>query len=253
MAIAIHPAERILASLELVDLRQKTSTDDTRDICANANNRHGPVAAVCVMPERVTTAALALHASSVRVSTVVNFPMGDQSASSVIDMTKAAIRDGAQEIDIVIPWKALIEGHPENVPARVARAKAAAGSAPVKAIIESGMLNEDDLIRAATLGAIDGGASFVAMASGTLPGLPSARDAGLILSAIRDSGASVGFKASGLAMTYDDACDYLALADDVMGPTWATPETFRIAMTDIPDGLLATLQRHAAQKSESEG
>ena len=67
-----------------------------------------------------------------------------------------------------------------------------------------------------------------------------------MLQAIRESGAPVGFKPAGGVKTTEDAAHYLELCDEIMGPDWATPKTFRIGASGVLDALLATLQGEAA-------
>jgi len=244
-------AHRALACLDLTDLNSDCCLGDIRDLCNRAATRHGSVAAICIWPKFVKDAARILTGTGIHVATVVNFPEGDHPAGDVQDLTRSAIDDGADEIDMVIPWRALMEGHPENVPARVARVKAAAGAAPVKAIIESGMLADPELIRTATLAAIDGGAAFVKTSTGKVAVNATPNAARTILEAIKESGDPVGFKAAGGVKTTADAGDYLAIADEVMGPDWATPERFRFGASGVLDALLATLDGKDAPEAGS--
>ena len=162
-------AQRALAALDLTDLSDDCTDDAIEDLANRARTPHGPVAALCIWPQFIGLARRALGNSSVKIATVVNFPSGTENASDVIAATEAAIEAGADEIDLVVPWPALLEGHPENIPARVSRIKRAADGRPVKAIIESGMLSKPDLIREAALGSINGGADFVKTSTGKVP------------------------------------------------------------------------------------
>jgi deoxyribose-phosphate aldolase len=92
-----------------------------------------------------------------------------------------------------------------------------------------------------TLGALLAGADVVKTSTGkTSPGAtPQAAEA--MLEAIRDAGHG-GFKASGGIRTAAQAAECLALADDVMGAGWATPECFRIGASSLVDDLLARLE-----------
>lgn len=242
-------AARALACLDLTNLNADCCAQHITELCKRAQTRHGPVAAVCLWPEFVGQAAKALRNTSIKVATVVNFPGGDDPASKVIEMTKAAREAGADEIDMVIPWKALLEGHPENVAARVARVKNAADGAPVKAIIETGMLVKPELIEDATQGAIDGGADFVKTSTGKVPVNATPQAARVILSKIKVLGEDVGFKAAGGVKTTEDAAEYLAIADEIMGPDWVSPTRFRFGASGVLDALLATLSDKDAPES----
>ena len=244
-------ATRALACLDLTDLSQDCCAQDINELCKRAVTRHGNVAAVCIWPDFVAQARGALKGSSVKIATVVNFPEGDHPASDVIDLTRKVREDGADEVDMVIPWKALLEGHPENVAARVARVKRAADGALVKAIIETGMLESPELIREATRGAIDGGADFVKTSTGKVPINATPAAARTVLEEIKEIGEDIGFKASGGVKTTEDAAEYLAIADQIMGPDWVSPSTFRFGASGLLDALSATLRAEAAPKTKS--
>lgn len=236
-----NEALRALSCLDLTDLSDDCTSDGVRDLINRAQTPYGNVAAICIWPKFVAEAAKALRNTSIRVATVVNFPTGDEPASQVITMTQKAREDGADEIDMVIPWKALLEGHPENVSARVARVKAASDGAPVKAIIESGMLDKPELIIEATRGAIDGGADFVKTSTGKVRVNATPQAAQTILEVLKRDGGPVGFKVSGGVKTTQQAADYLAIADGIMGPDWVSPETFRFGASSVIDDLLAVI------------
>jgi len=64
-----------------------------------------------------------------------------------------------------------------------------------------------------------------------------------MLETIRDSGRPVGFKVSGGVRTLADARQYMQIAEDIMGPGWVSPATFRIGASGLLDALLAELER----------
>jgi len=244
-------AARALACLDLTDLTADCTSDDIATLCQKALTSHGTTAAVCIWPQFVVQAERLLRGTKINVATVVNFPEGDHSATDVIALTEKAREDGADEIDMVIPWKALMEGHPENVAARVARVKRAADDGPVKAILETGMLVTPELIREATRGAIEGGADFVKTSTGKVPINATPQAARIILEEIKATGEDVGFKAAGGVKSTADAAEYLAIADEIMGEDWATPSRFRFGASSVLDALLATLNGRDAPEPES--
>ncbi|MEO1056710.1 MAG: deoxyribose-phosphate aldolase [Actinomycetota bacterium] len=232
-------AARAIALIDLTDLDDGHSPDGIDDLCARAA-AHG-TAAVCVWPEFVARCAAALASTGVRVATVVNFPSGDESVDAVAELTARALADGADDIDVVLPYRAFIAGDRER-PAGVLDAVRAAVAAPaiVKVILESGELTEPGQVMRAAQFAVDHGADFVKTSTGkTASGAsPDAARAMLeVIAAAAAQGRQVGLKPSGGIRTVDDAATYLGLADKVMGAAWVSPSTFRFGAS----GLLTTL------------
>lgn len=246
MSELTEAATRALACLDLTDLDDGCAAEDVDRLCARAMTPHGPVAAVCLWPRFVPEAGEALPGSGIRIATVVSFPEGDEPTSDVLDMTETAVAAGADEIAMVIPYKGLLEGHPELVPARVARVKQAAGSARVTAILETGVLGDAALVRGATELAIEGGADFIQTSTGKVPVNATPEAARIILEVISEAHHMVGLKPAGGVRSTADAKLYLDLCDEIMGPEWASPAVFRLGgTTDLLDALLATLDEAA--------
>ncbi len=234
-------ARRALTMLDLTNLNDDCDEAAIDALAARACTDHGHVAALCVWPAFVDQAHGLVGHRGVKIATVVNFPRGDDPVSEVTDLTKKAVSDGADEIDMVIPYRSFMEGREEIVLTRIKRVKAAAGGATVKAILETGVLNDPELIRKAADLAIEAGADFIKTSTGKVPVNATLSAARIMLTAIRESGAAVGFKPAGGVKTTEQAGHYLDLADEIMGAGWATPDTFRFGASGVLDDLLATL------------
>jgi deoxyribose-phosphate aldolase len=243
-------AARALACLDLTDLNDDCDKAAIDDLCQRANTPHGPVAAICIWPRFVAYARGRL-ASGIRIATVVNFPSGDEPAAQVIAMTEQAVRDGADEIDMVIPYGELLEGREARVIARVERVKRAAGLARVKAILETGLLGGDEIVRRAAELAIEGGADFIKTSTGKVPVNATPAAARVMLEVISEKNRDCGFKPAGGVRTTEDATLYLSLADEILGEGWATPERFRIGASGVLTALLATLDGEDAPENKA--
>ena len=102
-------------------------------------------ASVCVNPTWVSTASSALKGSSVKVCTVIGFPLGASTSEVKAFETKNAIENGATEIDMVINIGALRDGDDEAVKKDIASVvEAAKGKAIVKVIIETSLLSDKE-------------------------------------------------------------------------------------------------------------
>jgi deoxyribose-phosphate aldolase len=239
-------ARRALRCLDLTDLTE-TCTDQSIDaLCKKALDPRGPVAAVCVWPQFVGRARDGLRGSPVRIATVVNFPAGGEDVSRITDDVREALSDGANEIDLVLPYGAVRRGD-HAVAAEMVEAvrDMIDQDRLLKVILETGELKDPALIGAASRIAIEAGADFIKTSTGKTPVSATPEAAGIMLEAIKASGRPVGLKPSGGIRTVADAGLYLDLADRIMGPGWATPRTFRIGASSVYDALLAAVEGRA--------
>ena len=104
----VELARRAIALLDLTDLTDDASVEGIDRLCERAA-RHG-TAAVCVWPDFVAQSVAALSGTPVLVATVVNFPSGDERPHAVRVLTERALDDGADEIDVVLPYRAWLAG-----------------------------------------------------------------------------------------------------------------------------------------------
>ncbi|MBA3803890.1 MAG: deoxyribose-phosphate aldolase, partial [Acidimicrobiia bacterium] len=104
-------AERVIALIDATNLADDCTDDDVIALCRSASGSDGdggPTAAVCVYPQFVELARRELS-PEVLVATVVNFPAGDDAVDHVLAETEAALAAGADEIDVVLPYRAFLE------------------------------------------------------------------------------------------------------------------------------------------------
>ena len=237
-------AAQAVALMDLTTLNDTDTAQTIEDLIASIQPKLGVPAAVCVYSQFVSDAKLALAERAlkqVKVATVTNFPTGEQPLEQVINETLFAIERGADEIDLVIPYKALIAGDKEKVLTYVKSSKDACGNkAVLKVIIESGELT-DELITKASQLAIDGGADFVKTSTGKVAVNATLAATEIILTAIKASGKNVGFKAAGGVRTVADAAQYLALAESIMGEAYIKPKLFRFGASGLLSDVYATL------------
>lgn len=239
-------AAKVLALLDLTRLEDDTDDGQVRAMCKRAGTRFGHPAAVCVYSRFIAAARDALDQAGllekVEVATVANFPEGGADVKLAVLDTEQAIERGADEVDVVFPWRALLAGDEAVGADVVAECKAICGSHTLKVILESGMLDDPHAIRRASEIAINAGADFLKTSTGKVQVNATPAAARTMLEAIRDSGRPVGFKVSGGVRTLDDARRYMQLAEDIMGPGWVSPQHFRIGASGLLDALLAELE-----------
>jgi len=235
-------ARHALALLDLTSLSDDDTPDAIAALCAEAVTPEGPVAAVCVYPRFVAQAREALAGSPVRVATVANFPAGVPDPGSVRAEVERAVAEGAHEVDVVLPHAAYRAGDRAQALLVVGAAREACGErARLKVILESGLFTDLAVLRAAAADALAHGADFVKTSTGKLGPGASLEAAEAMLLAVRDAGGTAGFKASGGVRTLADAAGYLALAERLLGPGYATPERFRFGASSLLAELLGAL------------
>lgn len=230
-------ALRALRLLDLTELSDQATEASALQLCARAVAPPGPVAAICLWPQFVKLARQTLRGSPVRIATVINFPAGGTNCSLVESDLAEALADGADEIDLVMPWRAFLDGDEEIARDMLVEARARCGEKTLKIILETGEYPDQGAIRAAADLAIAAGADFIKTSTGKTRVSATPEAARTMLEAIKASGRAVGLKPSGGLRTLADARTYLDLADTLMGPDWATPQTFRLGAS----GLYAVL------------
>lgn len=234
-------ARRALALLDLTELGDRATDADVKTLCVRAVGRYGPVAAVCVWPHHVALAAGLLQGTAVRVATVVNFPAGLDDIDAVVELARTAQLDGADEIDLVLAYRALLAGdhaRPALMVAALRQAVTSGAGNTLKVILETGELVDAALIRSAAEITIRHGADFIKTSTGKTPISATLAATRVMLEAIHDLDPAVGLKPSGGIRTLAEANAHLAQADKIMGPTWVSPATFRFGAS----GLLTALE-----------
>ena len=235
-------ARRALACLDLTDLSETADEAGAERLCARAVTPYGPVAAVCLWPRFVARAKAALQGRAVRVATVANFPEGGEDTSAVLREVEAALADGADEVDLVMPYRAFLSGRGDIAETQILQVRRAIPhERALKVILETGRLGTPERVREAARLAIEAGADFVKTSTGKTEVGATLEAAGAMLGAIRESGARTGLKVSGGVRTVEDAASYLDLAARMMGEGWITPRTFRIGASGLIDALLSGL------------
>lgn len=173
---------------------------------------HG-FASVCVNSCYVKTVAEKLSGSKVKTCSVIGFPLGAMSTAAKAFETAQAVRDGAEELDMVINIGALKDGNDAYVLEDIARVVEAADHKIVKVIIETCLLNKEEKERACRL-AVKAGADFVKTSTGFSTGGANEADVRLMKNTV---GSAAKVKASGGIRTAEFAEKLIAAGADRLG------------------------------------
>jgi deoxyribose-phosphate aldolase len=235
-------ARKVLGLLDLTSLEPGDDEAKIAELCRRAVTPFGKVAAVCVYPRFARQCRTALKRTGVRVAAVVNFPDGGAGAAAAGAECRAAVGEGAEEIDAVLPFEDLRRGDAKAARAVVAACREACGArAALKVILETGVLADPALIAEASRLAIGEGADFINTSTGKRKPAATPEAARIMLEAIRDASRPVGFKAAGGVRTVEQAQVYVRLAEAIMGAGWCQPATFRIGASGLLDDVLRRL------------
>jgi len=229
-------ASRIRPLIDLTSLNGDERADDIRALCRKAIAHR--VAAVCIYPEALDTARPALDGETIALATVINFPQGGDDIAAAVEAIGSAIRRGANEIDIVAPYQAAIDGDIGLVGEMIEAAKAACGPGiPLKVILETGALVAPELITSVGRAAVMAGADMLKTSTGKIATGATLEAVAVLLAVAKESGGDVGVKVSGGVRTADDAARYLQLIDAMMGEDWVTPRHVRFGASSLLDAL----------------
>jgi deoxyribose-phosphate aldolase len=196
--------EELAAKIDHTLLKPAATERDIEKLCSEAREYH--FWSVCVNSGWVSLVARLLTGSGVKVCSVIGFPLGAMSTEAKVEETRIAVKDGADEIDMVINVGFLKSGNADAVREDIAAVKQACNGRLLKVILEICLLTDEEKVLACVL-AQQAGADFVKTSTGFSTGGATEDDIRLMS---RSVPASMGVKASGGVRTYDDAVKMIA-------------------------------------------
>ncbi|MBI2750579.1 MAG: deoxyribose-phosphate aldolase [Burkholderiales bacterium] len=244
MSTNLPPLDAARLALQCMDLTSLNTGDTSGDIvtlCQRAQTPFGPVAAVCVWPRFVSQARAALPAH-IKVAAVANFPAGALDLAQALTDVRSIVSAGGDEVDLVLPYRALMQG--QSIPCAdfLAQMRAASRPLALKVIIESGELATPELIAQATRLALDAGADYVKTSTGKTKVSATPQAARTMLQEIAAHGTPTsGFKASGGIRTVQEAKGYLELVADILGADALNPQRLRFGASGLLNDIEAVL------------
>jgi deoxyribose-phosphate aldolase len=239
----------LYSTIDLTNLHSTATESDILKLCKNAlrSNFQGitipTVAAVCVYPVYVTQCKEALHNSALNIATVTGvFPHAQSFPEVKYLETEMAINHGATEIDIVIHLSAILNKNESLVFDEIKTIKQICGQHHLKVILETGLLEDNQLIEEASNMALESGADFIKTSTGKDGSTASVEAVYTMCQVIKDyyekTGRKAGIKPAGGISTSDDALNYMAILNEVLGAEWLSPQLFRLGASRLADNLL---------------
>lgn len=184
-------------------LKATATSQDIKDLCKEALEYN--FVAVCINPCWVSLAVQKLEDSKVKIATVVGFPLGANSTEIKVAEARLAIKEGADEIDLVINHAFLVEGNHQACKGEIRRIKKAIGKHVLKVIIETCYLTDEQIVKASKL-CVEAGANFVKTSTGFGTAGASLEHIKLMKEAVNGQ---ASLKASGGIKDYQTAKQYV--------------------------------------------
>ena len=244
--------KQLFNCIDLTTLRSEDYTESVARFTKRVNdfeNEHGDmpnVAALCVYPNYAATVRMNLEVSDVNIACVSGgFPSSQTFSEVKVAETMLAVKDGADEIDIVINVGDMLAGNYEEVCDEIAELKSACGDAHLKVILETGALKTASMIKKASLLAIYSGADCIKTSTGKQEPAATLEAAYVMCQAIKEyydkTGTMIGFKPAGGISTTADAVKYYCVVAAVLGEDWLTNRYFRIGASRLANNLLSDI------------
>mgnify|MGYP002530127308 FL=1 len=202
--------QNILAHCDHTLLSQTATWAQIRTVCDDG--MHYRTASVCIPPCYVKRAKEYVG-DRLKICTVIGFPNGYVTTAAKVFETEDAVRNGADEIDMVINIGALKSGDDEYVLEEIRAVKAACGGKLLKVIIETCLLSEDEKIRMCRI-VTESGAEYIKTSTGFSTAGATREDIKLFAKYI---GPNVRMKAAGGIASLEDAQDFLDLGASRLG------------------------------------
>ena len=245
MSDLTQAAQLAITLMDLTSLNEDDTEQKVIALCHQAITPAGHTAGICILPRFIPIARktlITLGAEAIKIATVTNFPHGNDDIAIAVLETRAAVAYGADEVDVVFPYRALMAGE-ETVGLELVKAckEACGDDVLLKVIIESGELATPELIARAAELAIEGGADFIKTSTGKVKVNATLEAAEIMLKVIKANNPQVGFKAAGGVRDAKTAAQFLAVAEQVMGSDWISEGTYRFGASSLLTALLQTL------------
>ncbi|RKW62900.1 deoxyribose-phosphate aldolase [Hoylesella loescheii] len=204
------------------------------------------VAAVCVYPCFAEVASETLEVEGVEVTCVSgSFPSSQAVIEVKVAETALALRDGATEIDIVMPVGKFLSGNYEELCDDIAELKQVCGDKAMKVILETGDLKTASNIKKASLLAMYAGADYIKTSTGKEKISATPEAAYVMCQAIKEyyekTGIQIGFKPAGGINTVMDAIIYYTIVKEVLGEKWLTNKWLRLGTSRLANLLLSEI------------
>ena len=240
--------QKLLGTVELTTLTVTDSQESVMRFTEKVNRWSNeypdlpPLATICVYPNFASIVSNTLEADGVRVACVSGgFPSSQTFLEVKTIETALALKDGADEIDMVLSVGAFLSEDFETCTDEIEEMKAICGEHPLKVILETGELKTAYQIKRASILAMYAGADFIKTSTGKVSVAATPEAAYTMCRAIKEyhdrTGRWVGFKAAGGIKTVEEAVDYYTIVAEILGEEYIGKGLFRIGTSRLANLL----------------
>ena len=242
----------LLNSVELTTLKTTDSEESVLKFVEKVNEfddkypELGHVATVCVYPNFAKICHDTLENEEVEIACVSgSFPSSQTFIEVKVAETALAIKDGATEIDIVMPVGKFLSEDYEGVADDIVELKAVCGDKKMKVILETGCLKTASNIKKASILSMYAGADYIKTSTGKQEPAATPEAAFVMCQAIKEyyekTGIQIGFKPAGGMKTVKDALTYYTIVKEVLGEKWLTNQWLRLGTSSLANKLLSDI------------
>jgi deoxyribose-phosphate aldolase len=240
----------LMGSVELTSLHTTDSEESILAMTERVNEFDNTypdlphVATICVYPCFAKIVSESLEVDGVEIACVSgSFPSSQALIEVKVAETALALKDGATEIDIVMPVGKFLSGDYEGTADEISELKEVCGEHKMKVILETGCLKTAENIKKASIIAMYAGADYIKTSTGKLEPAATPEAAYVMCQAIKEyykkTGIQVGFKPAGGLNTVMDALIYYTIVKEVLGEKWLTNKLFRLGTSRLANLLLS--------------
>lgn len=242
----------LMGSVELTSLHTTDSEESILAMTERVNDFDSAypelphVATICVYPCFANIVAQSLEVDGVEVAVVSGaFPSSQTFMEVKTIETALAIKDGATNVDIVMPMGKFLSGDYEGLCDDINELKQTCGEVPMKVILETGDLKTASNIKKAAILSMYAGADYIKTSTGKEKVSATPEAAYVICQAIKEyydeTGIQIGFKPAGGINTVMDAIIYYTIVKEVLGKKWLTNYYFRLGTSRLANLLLSEI------------
>ena len=243
----------LLSTIELTSLKVTDNEDSILKMVERVNSfvNDNPAlphpAGVCVYPRFVSMVSNSLEVEDMEISTVCGgFPSSQTFPELKTVETALAVKDGATEIDAVLPVGFFLAEDYDTIYNEIDEIKLACGQdIPLKVILETGALQTAENIKKAAILAIYSGADYIKTSTGKIEPGATPMAVYTMCKTIKEyyeiTGTAIGIKIAGGVRTCDDAVKYYIIVKEVLGDEWLNSQLFRIGASGLANNILSEI------------